>query len=86
MEKSADNLWQPLNKARTALSRVLFGLGIRLVGAEAAGRWRRLKDFASLMAFSKEELLQIPGVGERSPNPFSIILRIPRTGAVADFG
>jgi DNA ligase (NAD+) len=66
-EKSADNLLAAIEQSKEQLfSRVLFGLGIRLVGAEAAREVAAAaKDFASLMAFSKEELLQIPGVGEK---------------------
>ncbi|MGI6651777.1 MAG: NAD-dependent DNA ligase LigA, partial [Limnochordia bacterium] len=66
-EKSADNLLAAIEQSKEQpFSRVLFGLGIRLVGAEAAREVAAAaKDFASLMAFSKEELLQIPGVGEK---------------------
>lgn len=66
-EKSAENLLAAIEQSKgQPFSRVLFGLGIRLVGAEAAREVAAAtKSFANLMALSKEELLQIAGVGEK---------------------
>ena len=66
-EKSADNLLAAIEGSKERpLSRVLFGLGIRLVGAEVA---RELAQATSsldrLASLTKEELLEIPTVGEK---------------------
>ncbi|NMA61004.1 MAG: NAD-dependent DNA ligase LigA, partial [Firmicutes bacterium] len=63
----ADNLLAAIEGSKERpLSRVLFGLGIRLVGAEVA---RELAQATSsldrLASLTKEELLEIPTVGEK---------------------
>lgn len=65
--KSAENLLHAIEESKKQpLSRVLFGLGIRLVGAEVA---REVAGAAgsidTLASFTKEELLLIPAVGEK---------------------
>lgn len=66
-EKSAENLLAAiLESKKQPFARVLFGLGIRLVGAEVAreiAAWTG--NFAVLMKCSKEELLEVPAVGEK---------------------
>lgn len=48
------------------MARVLFGLGIRLVGEEVAREVARAAgSFPRLMAMGKEELMAIPAVGEK---------------------
>ncbi len=66
-EKSADNLLTAIEASKQQpFARVLFGLGIRLVGAEVArevANWTG--DFDTLLKLTKEELLEIPAVGEK---------------------
>ena len=66
-EKSADNLLASIERSKEQpFSRVLFGLGIRMVGAEVAREVAaRTKSFDQLMKLGKEELLEIPAVGEK---------------------
>ncbi len=69
-EKSADNLLAAIAQSKKQpFARVLFGLGIRLVGAEVArevAAWTG--SFDDLMKRSKEELLEIPSVGDKIAN------------------
>jgi DNA ligase (NAD+) len=66
-EKSADNLLAAIQQSKEQpFARVLFGLGIRLVGAEVArevATWTG--NFETLIRLNKEELLEIPAVGEK---------------------
>lgn len=66
-EKSADNLLAAIELSKEQpLARVLFGLGIRMVGAEVAREVARAAgNFDVLMKLTREELLQIPAVGEK---------------------
>ncbi|NMB02291.1 MAG: NAD-dependent DNA ligase LigA [Firmicutes bacterium] len=66
-EKSAENLITAIAQSKAQpMARVLFGLGIRLVGAEVAREVARaVGSFKRLMELSKEELLGIPAVGEK---------------------
>jgi DNA ligase (NAD+) len=66
-EKAADNLLASIERSKEQpFARVLFGLGIRMVGAEVArevAAWT--KSFEHLTKLGKEELLEIPAVGEK---------------------
>lgn len=64
-EKSAENLVRALEESKTRpLERVLFGLGIRHVGASlAAALARRFGSYEALAAASREDLLAVPDVG-----------------------
>ncbi|HKM43443.1 MAG TPA: NAD-dependent DNA ligase LigA [Limnochordia bacterium] len=66
-EKSADNLLAAIEQSKLQpFARVLFGLGIRLVGAEVArevANW--IAGFDALSKLNKEELLEIPAVGDK---------------------
>lgn len=66
-EKSAENLLASIEESKTQpMARVLFGLGIRLVGAEVAREVAaHTGSFEGLLRLSKEELLEIPGVGDK---------------------
>lgn len=66
-EKSAENLLTALARSKEQpFSRVLFGLGIRLVGAEVAREVAKAAGSPGYLArLTKEELLEIPGVGDK---------------------
>ena len=63
--KSVDNLIQAIeNSKANSLERVLFGLGIKEVGAKMAKTLaRKYLNIDNLIAASEEELLEIPDVG-----------------------
>ena len=65
-EKSAQNLMDAIQKSKEqGLDRVLFGLGVRLIGARAAQLLaERFGTMETLMQASKEELSQVPDFGE----------------------
>ena len=64
-EKSIDNLINAIDKSKqNSLERVLFGLGIKEVGAKMAKNLSRIYgNIDALAAASEEELLEIPDVG-----------------------
>ncbi len=64
-EKSIDNLLDAIEKSKeNSLERVLFGLGIKEVGAKTAKTLSRIyHDIDSLSKASEEELLGLPDVG-----------------------
>ena len=64
-DKSIDNLLAAIEKSKeNSLEKVLFGLGIKEVGAKTAKTLSRIYgDIDSLAAASEEELLEIPDVG-----------------------
>ena len=64
-EKSIDNLIDAIDKSKSnSLERVLFGLGIKEVGAKMAKNLARIYgNIDDLAAASEEELLEIPDVG-----------------------
>lgn len=66
-EKSADNLLSAIEASKERpLSRVIFALGIRLVGAEVARELaRHVRTIDRLQSISKEELLEIPAIGDK---------------------
>ena len=66
-EKSAQNLMDAIQKSKEqGLDRVLFGLGVRLIGARAAQLLaERFGTMETLMQASKEELSQVPDIGEK---------------------
>ena len=63
--KSVDNLINAIEKSKgNSLERVLFGLGIKEVGAKMAKTLaRKYLNIDNLIAASEEELLEIPDVG-----------------------
>jgi DNA ligase (NAD+) len=64
-EKSIDNLINAIDASKKkSLERVLFGLGIKEVGAKTAKVLSRIYgNIDALMAATEEELLEIPDVG-----------------------
>ena len=64
-DKSIDNLLEAIEKSKeNSLEKVLFGLGIKEVGAKTAKVLaRKYGDIDALMAASEEELLEISDVG-----------------------
>ena len=64
--KSFDNLVNAIEEAKKAgLDKVLFGIGIKHIGAKAARVLaQRYKNIDALMQASREELTRIPDVGE----------------------
>ncbi|MBN3553077.1 NAD-dependent DNA ligase LigA [Fictibacillus nanhaiensis] len=66
-EKSVDNLLAAIEKSKeNSLERLLFGLGIRHVGAKAAKTIaQRFESMDGLMSASKEELLAVEEIGEK---------------------
>ena len=64
-DKSIDNLLAAIEKSKeNSLEKVLFGLGIKEVGAKMAKTLsKKYGDIDSLAAASEEELLEIPDVG-----------------------
>ncbi|CAG9621343.1 NAD-dependent DNA ligase LigA [Sutcliffiella rhizosphaerae] len=66
-EKSADNLIQAIEKTKNnSLERLLFGLGIRLVGAKAAKTLSQEFDHMDRLAnLTKEELTAIHEIGDK---------------------
>lgn len=66
-EKSVDNLLSAINNSRKAgLSRLIFGLGIRLVGSRAASLLaKRFYTMDALMTASTEDLTDIDEIGDK---------------------
>lgn len=73
-EKSVDNLLAAIEKSKeNSLERLLFGLGIRHVGAKAAKTIaQRFEHMDALMTASKEVLLAVEEIGEKMAD--SIVL------------
>ncbi len=66
-EKAIKNLLESIEKAKKcALSRLIMALGIRYVGTQMADELASTtKSLDKLMSMTKEELLEIPGAGEK---------------------
>lgn len=66
-EKSADNLIEGLTKSKEiSFERVLFGMGIRFVGATVAQRLvEAFKNMDALSKASIEQLVEVPEIGDR---------------------
>ncbi len=66
-EKSAQNLLAAIEKSKEqGLDRVLFGLGVRLIGSRAAQLLaQRFGDIDTLMNATREELSAVPDIGEK---------------------
>ncbi|EXJ22992.1 DNA ligase [Alkalibacterium sp. AK22] len=65
-DKSADNMLSAINKSRkNSLERLLFGLGIRHVGAKAARLLaEEFESMETLKQASVEEIIEIDGIGD----------------------
>lgn len=66
-EKSAQNLLNAIEKSKTqGLDRLLFGLGIRLIGSRAARLLaENFGDIDALMQADEEEIAAVPDIGEK---------------------
>ncbi len=96
-EKSARNLIAAIQKSKEqGLDRVLFGLGVRLIGARAAQLLaERFGDMDALMGASKEELSAVPDIGEKmaeslvhyfqDEKSIDLIARLKATGVRMDY-
>lgn len=69
-EKSVDNLLESVEQSKqNSLERLIFGLGIRLVGAKAAKTLaQQFETMEQLMAASEEELTAINEIGPKMAN------------------
>jgi DNA ligase (NAD+) len=78
-EKSADNLLAAIEKSKeNSLERLLFGLGIRHVGAKAAKTIaQRFETIDTLMAATKEELLEVEEIGEKMADSIQLYFSKP---------
>jgi DNA ligase (NAD+) len=78
-EKSADNLLAAIEKSKeNSLERLLFGLGIRHVGAKAAKTIaQRFETIETLMAATKEELLEVEEIGEKMADSIQLYFSKP---------
>lgn len=78
-EKSADNLLAAIEKSKeNSLERLLFGLGIRHVGAKAAKTIaQRFETMETLMEATKEDLLQVEEIGEKMADSIQLYFSKP---------
>jgi DNA ligase (NAD+) len=78
-EKSAENLVAAIEASKSQpLSRLLFGLGIRHVGATAAQLLaRRFGDLDALAAATTEEIAEVRGIGETIAESVADFFRDP---------
>ncbi|MCM3720179.1 NAD-dependent DNA ligase LigA [Fictibacillus phosphorivorans] len=78
-EKSVDNLLAAIEKSKeNSLERLLFGLGIRHVGAKAAKTIaQRFETMETLMAATKEQLLEVEEIGEKMADSIELYFSKP---------
>jgi DNA ligase (NAD+) len=78
-EKSAENLLAAIEKSKeNSLERLLFGLGIRHVGAKAAKTIaQRFETMETLMIATKEELLEVEEIGEKMADSIQLYFSKP---------
>ena len=85
-EISARKLLQSIDESRARpLSRLLFALGIRHVGANAAKLIARaFRDLDGLLAASRDEIAAIHGIGDATADALAAFLAEPRNLALLD--
>ncbi len=85
-DKSASNLLEAIAASRRQpLERLLFGLGIRLVGEKAAQTLaRRFRTLDGLMAADVDELLAIPDIGPKIAESVTAYFAQPDSRALAE--
>jgi len=85
-EKSVDNLLAAIEASKeNSLERLLFGLGIRLVGAKAARVLaEHFGEMDAIMRASEEELTQIPEIGPKMAASLVNYFRQPQAQAVIE--
>ncbi|MFC7372492.1 NAD-dependent DNA ligase LigA [Fictibacillus iocasae] len=78
-EKSVDNLLDAIEKSKdNSLEKLLFGLGIRHVGAKAAKTIaQKFENMDSLMNASRDELLAIDEIGEKMAESIELYFSKP---------
>jgi DNA ligase (NAD+) len=78
-EKSAENLLAAIEKSKeNSLERLLFGLGIRHVGAKAAKTIaQRFETMETLMIATKDELLEVEEIGEKMADSIQLYFSKP---------
>jgi DNA ligase (NAD+) len=85
-EKSADNLLAAIEKSKeNSLERLLFGLGIRHVGAKAAKTIaQRFETMDQIMTAEKEELLSVEEIGEKMAESLVLYFSKPEVKQLMD--
>ncbi|WNB91807.1 NAD-dependent DNA ligase LigA [Bacillus sp. NEB1478] len=85
-EKSADNLLAAIEKSKeNSLERLLFGLGIRHVGAKAAKTIaQRFETIEAIMTAEKEELLSVEEIGEKMAESIVLYFSKPEVKELMD--
>lgn len=80
-EKRVDHLLEEIERSRhNPLWRLLTGLGIRFVGPETArALTRHFSTMAALQAASRDELLSVDSIGERSADAILAYFALPQT-------
>ncbi len=78
-EKSARNLIEQIERSKTAdLSRVIFAIGIRMVGERAAKLLaERFHTIDALMNATAEELIEVPEVGPKVAEAITFYFSVP---------
>jgi len=78
-EKSARNLVEQIERSKTAdLSRVIFAIGIRMVGERAAKLLaERFHSIDALMNATAEELIEVPEVGPKVAEAITFYFSVP---------
>lgn len=85
-DKSADNLLESLEKSKKVpFERVLYALGIRHIGETTAkGLASHFGSIDALMAASREDLLQVPDIGEIIADSITEWSRNPKHRQIVD--
>lgn len=85
-EKSADNLIKAIEKSKSnELYRLIFGFGIRLIGAKAAKLLEnRFSDIFEMLSASLEDFIEIEGFGETMAQSAFDFFNMPQTRELID--
>ena len=84
--KSADNLLAAIERSKDAgVARLLFGLGIRHIGAKAGNTLSaHVGDMERIRALSREEIMNLPDFGPRMADSLYAALRQEQTALILD--
>lgn len=85
-EKSADNILRAIDASRTnSMERLIFGLGIRNVGAKAAKMLaEEFETIEGLMKATKEEIVAIEGFGETIADSVTQFFALPEVAELIE--
>jgi DNA ligase (NAD+) len=85
-EKSADNLLDAIEKSKeNSLEKLLFGLGIRHVGAKAAKTVaQKFESMDALMNACRDELLAIDEIGEKMAESIELYFNKPEVAELIE--